>query len=178
MNSFLTYDSLAFLKINSLQGNPWIDRFFQGITFLGDFPVLLPFLLLFFLILYGRKGIRALLSSLPLGILIVGINYLSKFVFQRPRPIFALGNQVQLTDLQYPLSPSFPSGHAFAAFMVLGWWIAADKRLALLWLPIAGLVGFSRIYLGVHFPGDVMGGALFGLASGYLLSRFMKIQLR
>jgi len=94
----------------------------------------------------------------------IGLNLLLKEIFQRPRPLEPLIHQ-----LEY----SFPSGHAMNSFVFYGaltyfvFWHMKNKKLGLLFSVLAGLlvlaIGISRVYLGVHFPSDVLAGFLAGL---------------
>jgi undecaprenyl-diphosphatase len=103
-------------------------------------------------------GAEALGGALGLGL---------KFAFDRPRPY------VTYPDLRLPLGPdhfgSFPSGHAavsFAGATALALDQPAAAVPAYLW---AGLVCYSRMYNGVHYPSDLLGGALVGVGSAYLV---------
>ncbi|HEY0271861.1 MAG TPA: phosphatase PAP2 family protein [Chitinophaga sp.] len=87
------------------------------------------------------------------------VNVLIKKLVKRPRPFVT---NLHLTAVYHPTSYSFPSGHTSSAFGALTplaraypkWYFAAPS---LLW---AGAVGYSRMYLGVHYPSDVAAGAL------------------
>jgi undecaprenyl-diphosphatase len=84
-----------------------------------------------------------------------------KHSVDRRRPHDALGVD---TLVETPTSPAFPSGHAstsFAAAVVLS---VALPRLAPAFFVLAALVAYSRLYTGVHYPLDVMGGAVLGAA--------------
>jgi undecaprenyl-diphosphatase len=73
-------------------------------------------------------------------------------VFPEPKPL-----------VHVPHSGSFPSGHAATAFAcatVLAWW---DRRLAVPAFVMAALIAWSRVYVGVHWPLDVLGGAALGV---------------
>jgi undecaprenyl-diphosphatase len=108
-----------------------------------------------------RRGRRALLQVLPpLWVATMTVEYPIKYYFRRRRPFIDIVQAIAIG--RKPGSYSFPSGHAASAFA--GAWLLSHhySRLAPLWFAIAALTGFSRIYLGVHYPGDVASGALLG----------------
>ena len=87
----------------------------------------------------------------------------------RPRP-FVTTVTSRVVGHYRPPTYSFPSGHAalsFAAATVLAFGV---PRLKAVWLALAALVAFSRVYIGVHYPLDVTCGALLGVAVGILVS--------
>jgi undecaprenyl-diphosphatase len=113
------------------------------------------------LIFLRRRRIRGaiLLTATMVGVSL--LNWILKSVFQRPRPLPFFG-------LTVPASYSFPSGHSLAAFCFYGALAAlVTARLrstfwsALVWAGAVVLivaVGFSRLYLGLHYPSDIIGG--------------------
>ena len=71
---------------------------------------------------------------------------------------------------------SFPSGHTAAAFTaVAALWFAGQKRFSLIVLILAVLIAFSRLYLYVHYPTDVLGGVVIGILCGYLGWKLVEI---
>ncbi len=106
--------------------------------------------------------------------------FVVKRLVHRVRPCFALPGVRPLWDT--PTDSSFPSGHAAGSFavaaFVVGLCVAAEwgrpervsrgakGALAVLAVVVAGGVALSRVYLGVHFPSDVAGGALLGSLAG------------
>ena len=131
---------------------------FKAFTALGYSGFLFIFVPLGYWIIdkdiFARTGLWLLLSLL--------LNAYLKHLFQDPRP-----------DPIYQLDPSvgrsygFPSGHAQIA-MVIWFWLAWEARKTWIWISSAILVAgisFSRLYLGVHDMGDVLGGLLIGLLS-------------
>ncbi|ROO90419.1 undecaprenyl-diphosphatase [Actinocorallia herbida] len=114
----------------------------------------------------GRPSLRRAATRGLIGIALASpvVNIVGKQIFRRRRPIIDNVPQVRLHRI--PRSPSFPSGHtASAAAFAAGVAMESPRRAA---LPIAGLaaaVGFSRVYTGAHYPGDVLAGAASGLAA-------------
>jgi undecaprenyl-diphosphatase len=70
-----------------------------------------------------------------------------------------------------PHDHSFPSGHAATSFAAATILTAAVPRAAPLWYLLAAAIGFSRVYVGVHYPLDVVGGAILGAAIAIALLR-------
>lgn len=94
-------------------------------------------------------------------------NILLKPLAGRIRPCDIL-TEVELL-IPRPEDFSFPSGHTAASFAsVTALWLAGKKRWAMAALPLAVLIAFSRMYLCVHFPTDILGGAVLGTACGWL----------
>lgn len=110
----------------------------------------------------ARQGIQWIAAQLING----GSTYFLKAVFDRPRPAEA---DPTLTALQTTHSPAFPSGHTSSAFALATsvsmdhpkWFVIAPAYL------YASLVGYSRCYLGVHYPSDVVAGAVLGASSAW-----------
>jgi undecaprenyl-diphosphatase len=162
----LSFDASLFVIINSHR-SPFFDRFFWVITQFGYVFVTLPAVLLFVVKKMSGKQLKRTLLLIMVGALIcAGTVTAIKLSVNRPRP------SVYFEEKSIPYTPriigpvlekySFPSGHtasAFAGAAVLvylfgGWY----------WLSfaLAGLVGYSRIYVGAHFPLDVLGGMALG----------------
>jgi undecaprenyl-diphosphatase len=84
---------------------------------------------------------------------------------------------VSLTGLTALMAPpdkfSFPSGHTMTSFAAWSSFLITLPWLAPLVLPAAILIGLSRIYLGLHYPTDVLMGALLGSLVGYLMTAWL-----
>jgi undecaprenyl-diphosphatase len=86
-----------------------------------------------------------------------------KFAFQRPRPAMTVP---QADPLLAASGYSFPSGHAATAFAGAVILTYLWRRAAPLFFALAAAIAFSRVYVGVHYPGDVLAGAVVGAAVG------------
>jgi undecaprenyl-diphosphatase len=162
----LSIDRSIFLAINGFH-NPAMDVFMSLVTQFGDAKILVPLAIVAFVLTFKKR-------TWPI-FLVVGITLLIsdpsahgiKLIVRRVRPSHAL-NDVHLV-LDAGGRYGFPSNHAtnaFAAATVLGW---IFKRWRKWLLALAGLIGYSRIYVGVHYPGDVLGGTLLGSCTGWLV---------
>jgi undecaprenyl-diphosphatase len=157
--------------VNGWQGVPVVDSFFLLVTELGTLWFgLLPVLVIFLLRNY-RRG-RKLIVPATIGALSGVLNGAAKVYFIRARPPQVVPGIKVLGPMLW--GQSFPSGHTLLAFIVLGALWHLDRRLGFVWLPCAILVGLSRVYLGVHFPSDVLAGAILGFVPVYFLSRLVQ----
>lgn len=107
---------------------------------------------------YTRCG-AAMLGVLMATVLIG--NWGIKTLFARPRPCDLTEDPPRL--IRRPRDPSFPSGHTMSSFAAAAVLMAANPRLGVWAYCLAGLIGFSRLYLYVHFPSDVAAGAVLGM---------------
>ncbi len=159
----------------------WIERSLLEITALGTGAVVMVVVVVaaLFLALTDHRISALLLLVATAGGLV--LNDVLKLTFHRPRPhVF--------TWATHASSTSFPSGHAMSAIIVYATiaYLAArlEKHRWERWLTffvaalIIGLVCISRLYLGVHFPSDVLAGLLIGLAwAGFCVSGLEAIQV-
>ena len=109
---------------------------------------------------------------LALVINVILANGILKHLVQRPRPFDTYGGLQVL--IHRPADWSFPSGHAsasFAAAFVLYHYM--PKKFSIPALILATLIAFSRLYLGVHYPSDVIGGAAIGYLTAWASEKFM-----
>jgi membrane-associated phospholipid phosphatase len=100
-----------------------------------------------------------------------GLNYVIKGLVDRSRPPRAIDFEALVG---VPGSPSFPSGHAMTAFAVAAAVAALAPRARWPVLALAAAIGFSRVYLGVHFWIDVLAGAALGAAIGLLVAALVR----
>ena len=158
-------------------GPHWLVEAIRDVTALGSFSVLgaLVAIVVIYLLLVGQRGKAVLI----LGSVISGtiVSTVLKYLFDRPRP--------DLTGVAEVFTSSFPSGHALVSavtFLTIGAILAAAtkiRRLRIFYVATAILltliVGSSRVYLGVHYPTDVIAG--WSLGAAWALGAFIVARL-
>ena len=146
--------------------NGFWDAVMLFFTSLGDnglIWILLGVLLLVFVKNARSTGAQLLLS---LVFSLILCNLILKHAVDRIRPC-DLNTAVELL-VHRPRDPSFPSGHTSASFAVVTVLLLNRWKGGWAALVLAILIAFSRLYLYVHFPTDVLGGLLTGMVSGWL----------
>lgn len=146
--------------------NPVLDALMCAITRLGDAGIIWILLCAVLLILPRTRKSGAILMAALLVDLVV-CNGILKPLVHRIRP-FDVKTGVELL-VNRPTDYSFPSGHTAASFAsVMALYLAGEKKLWIPTLVLAVLIAFSRLYLYVHYPTDVLGGITVGAAAGAL----------
>ena len=110
---------------------------------------------------YRRQGV-ILLAGLAVGVL-VG-NVCLKNLIARPRPCW-LDDSVKLL-ISVPTDYSFPSGHTLSSVIGATVLTKTDRRFGWAAIPLAAIIAFSRLYLFVHYPSDILAGAILGMVIG------------
>lgn len=164
-----------FYFINHNLQNPFFDAAMPFITHLGGFISLLAICILAVIlsIVFKKQNAKRFALLCLLSLLISGIiAFILKNMFTEPRPFVLLDNVRLLITENDP--NSFPSGHTASTFTVLSvlMFKYRNRILTTVLLLCGFLVGFSRIYVGVHFPLDVFAGFLVGIIPAYLVCRY------
>lgn len=152
-------------SIQSLRG-PAGDVFWPLVTRLGDGGRIWILLAAVLLIIPRTRKSGAILA-VALGVDLLLCNRILKPVIARVRP-FDVNTAVRLLIVR-PGDFSFPSGHTAASFTaVAALYFAGERKLWKPALVLAVLIAFSRLYLYVHYPTDILGGVAVGVIAGYM----------
>jgi undecaprenyl-diphosphatase len=176
METILSLDQQLFYWLNVRLNTPSIDWFMIFATNISDKGLFWFFIALVLLLIRRRVGGIRPAATLFTGIGIGGIlEYSLKFLVSRPRPPMVETHIIHLTHL--PVSSSFPSGHAVSSFVSMYVLYRLFPKSIRWTLPCAIIMSYSRIYVGVHYPLDVIAGALLGIIAGKITMRIpvMKI---
>ncbi len=167
------FDSSILLYVKENMHGPIIDKVMVISTYLGNGGMIWIIIAALLMINknYRKIGFMALAALILSTILGDGIL---KHVVGRIRP----SANIPAVDLliKKPLSYSFPSGHTTSSFAVAGVLAKYFKDYALEFFSLASLIAFSRLYLYVHYPTDILAGAILGIiCSGIVIYVFNKV---
>jgi len=163
--SFYHADCRIFQSINQHYDQRILQLFFSRITHLGGatFTICTCLILAFLTTNLTRQ--TAIASAISLAISHIPVHLIKK-LYPRKRPYLIIDKS------KFPIKAlrdhSFPSGHTTAIFSVIIPFVLYMPTLSILLITIGLSVGISRIFLGLHYPSDVMAGALLGTTSGMI----------
>lgn len=171
---WLAVDGDVFHFINSGLSNAILDKIMPLLTNLGDSRMAWIFILVMVAINHRpiERGLKkGIYLSLIYGFVSVSQLFI-KHLINRPRPFL---EQDAIVRAAFPADFSFPSGHTATAFMMAVILSKQFPRYRYAFYFLACLVGFSRVYLGIHYPSDVIAGAIIGYAIAKWLILFKNI---
>jgi len=169
MEVFYSIDLTIFYFFNHTISTGFFDNFFSIITNVNNWYIAYLILLG---ILYFKGGRTGKIAVLGIIILITvtdqtGYKLLKEF-FERARPCNALSDV--LTPLGCTGSYSFPSNHAINNFAAAAFFSMLFPKYKIILFVSAFLVAISRVYLGLHYPSDIIAGAAIGMIFGYIFA--------
>lgn len=153
---------LVFIK-NNLQ-NELFDKIMPYITSLGNKGLL--FIIITFFLIFNKKTRKVgitLFTALILCVLVGNILLKPAIARQRPFDVFF---DIELL-INKPKDFSFPSGHTMAAFACAQVIYQNNKKMGIIMFFVAFIIAYSRLYLFVHYPSDVLAGIILGMAIGF-----------
>ncbi|MCH1514604.1 MAG: phosphatase PAP2 family protein [Acidimicrobiales bacterium] len=165
------FDKKIDLAWERFRGQPVLDKTFYLASELADFSVLWHIMGLS----KGLTGGSAEREAIRLSAALIAesgiVNGILKSLFKRERP-----NHVEERPhgLRQPLTSSFPSGHASAAFLAATL-LSERSKFKPLWYGLAGIVATSRIHVRIHHASDVIAGTLVGLGLSRIVKKFFSL---
>ena len=160
---------------NGWWSSPFFDHAFPWLTYIGSHFAFILFIILSWIITKQRKVLRRLIFLYAIQSAVI---YGLKFLTQRQRPFLFLemGSKLSKGPGEI-LDPSFPSAHAafsFAMATLLSHWF---PRYRIIFFVVAAFIGWTRIYLGLHYPTDVIAGVLLGYGITKLFLLYFPLSL-
>ena len=148
----------------------FLNKIFSFITSLGNGGFI--WIVISIILLIPKKTRKVgVLSICSLLLCYVTNDLIIKKLVARERPFNQFSELIPL--IKKPVDFSFPSGHSASSFASAGILFRyLDKKYGI--IVLAALIAFSRLYLGVHFPSDVIAGIIMGLLSSYIISKLEK----
>jgi undecaprenyl-diphosphatase len=159
---------------DQIRHNPTVDHVFHVASAAADWSLLWHGIGLVQAAVDRRRAPDMLRLSAVLGVESLVVNQGVKRLFRRQRPDFDAGGGP--IELRTPLTSSFPSGHASAAFCAAVLLAQRRPALATLWFGLAGVVSCSRIHVRMHHASDVVAGAAIGAVIGAVATKLVPLR--
>jgi len=168
----MSLDLTIFNFINRFAGRwAWLD--YAGMFCAEYLGYVLLFLLILFLVInfkkYWRMVFESIIAALFTRFVLTATIW---WLFFRPRPFVSL-NFIPLID-QSPKEGSFPSGHASFFFALSTIVYFYNRKLGIIFFVSSFFIAISRVFVGVHWPSDILAGAILGILMGWLLNELFK----
>jgi undecaprenyl-diphosphatase len=151
---------------SAISGRDWLNETY---LFFSKYGIVFFFLSFIYLIM--KKKVEAFFCAFLAMAIAFSLDFMITVFWQRPRPYISHENEI-LTPVLSGLrvdNASFPSAHTYVAFAIAtSVFLYGHRRLGILLFLLALLIAIARIGAGLHYPSDVIGGMLLGIASGVI----------
>ncbi|MDO5779499.1 MAG: phosphatase PAP2 family protein [Clostridium sp.] len=166
---FKIIDNKGLKYISEKCKNRIFDKIMPIITMMGNLGIIWLVISVLMLLKVEDRiiGISVILALILTTIIGEGII---KHIVKRNRPFQNYEDELLINK---PITYSFPSGHTASSFAALAVFLQMNGKLGLIMSPIATLIAFSRIYLKVHYPTDVIFGIVLGITCGVSVVSFL-----
>lgn len=166
MEAFNMWESNIVLFVQENLRFEFMNPIWKFITSLGDEGIV-PIALCILLIIFKKTRKVGITAGTSLALEAILINLTIKKIVGRTRP-YVVNEAIEYITKR-PSDNSFPSGHTgcmFAVASVLFYML--PKKVGIPAMVVASLVGISRLYVGVHYPTDIIGGFIIGMFTGFI----------
>ena len=183
LQRILHLDYALDLKINRDWTSPLFDTLALFIREAGFWVPLYLFLLLFITVNFGRQGFWWAVGALSLvAVSDLISSHVVKELLYRPRPCRDefMAHQIRFLAKTCGLNGSFTSSHATNHFAFATYLYLTLRKMSPYWglgFLWAALISYAQVYVGVHYPSDVLGGAILGSFLGYVFARVFDHQI-
>ncbi|HOX41440.1 MAG TPA: phosphatase PAP2 family protein [bacterium] len=172
-DSIRRHDYLIYKGLHgAIHDRPWLN---DSYLFFAKYGIVFFFLSYIYLI--QKKKINAFITTFVAMTVAFGIDFFIVLFWRRPRPFISHSDEIlrPITEDLRVTSISFPSAHTYIAFAIAtSVFLYGHKRLGTLLFLLAIGVAIGRVGAGLHYPSDIIGGALLGIASGVVAVRLVK----
>ncbi|MBK9293545.1 MAG: phosphatase PAP2 family protein [Oligoflexia bacterium] len=176
MQYFKNLDQNLFELINQRWVNSFFDHLMPFVTEYKNTWWVVLFLAFVWVLAQKKKAFIAILQAILLIAITDSFNSkIIKPIIERPRPEQSLGPQNVRLLTHHHSGHSFPSTHATNSFAVATLVMRTSFVAGLVALPIAALIAYSRVYVGVHFPSDVVAGMFLGFVIAHLYWHLLNV---